>query len=123
MPVLFSRSVETDRRRRWAPRVIIEVAIASVGGALVVAALAANQSWLDRHFLPSFFVPRSWYVLIEALARMLIAIVGVVLAVGRTRVARVVTLAPAATLPALAAGFLAIGASEFALRSIHLRPT
>jgi hypothetical protein len=40
--------------------------VAAVGLALVVAAMAANQAWLDRHFLPSFFLPRYWYVWIES---------------------------------------------------------
>ena len=33
-------------------------AVASLGVALVASALLANQRWLDRHFLPSLFLPR-----------------------------------------------------------------
>ena len=44
--------------------------IALLGSALVVGALAANQAWLDRHFLPSFFLPREWYVSIETAVRL-----------------------------------------------------
>src|SRR5438876_1185857 len=52
-----SQSRERDPRRAEADRsrVGVEIAIASIGVALVACALAANQGWLDRHFLPSFF--------------------------------------------------------------------
>ena len=65
---------------RVAARVIVEIAVAFIGGALVVCALVANQRWLDRHFLPSWFLPRPWYVLIEAFVRLVMAALGVSLA-------------------------------------------
>ena len=56
---------------------IVEIAVAAIGGALLACALAANQRWLDRHFLPSWFVPRRWYVLLEAFVRLMIGAAGV----------------------------------------------
>ena len=77
-------------------RVIAEIAVASIGGALLVCALAANQRWLDRHFLPSWFLPRQWYVLIESSVRVVMAVVGVSLAIfARPRIGRFVARAPA----------------------------
>src|SRR5206468_10456771 len=58
--------------KRAASPVSGAIAITMLGVALVTAALAANQSWLDRHFLPSFLLPRVWYVRIETIVRVLI---------------------------------------------------
>ena len=96
--------------------------VAVVGLALVCAAVAANQSWLDRHFLPSFFVPRRCYIWIESAVRIVIATTGVALFFARGRVTRLLTQAPALTLQVLAAAVLAIVAAEFAIRRIHQQP-
>lgn len=110
--------------RKSSARVIVELAVASIGGALIVCALAANQRWLDRHFLPSFFLPREWYVLIETTVRVAIGALGVVLAVvARRSVAGGAARAPARTLLIVIAAVLALGASELTLRRLHLRPT
>jgi len=101
----------------------VAIAIAMLGSALVIGALVANQQWLDRHFLPSFFIPRRWYVLIETAVRGGFVLAGVLLVFARSRAARRLTAAPTAALRIVAAGALAIVASELALRSIHLRPT
>lgn len=100
-----------------------ERVVAAVGVALVVAAVAAQQSWLDRHFLPSFFIPRAWYVLIETVVRAGIGAAGVLLVLLRTRLARLGTRAPGATLRVVLAAALALVAGELALRWIQLRPT
>src|SRR3989442_493571 len=100
-----------------------ELAISTFGLALVAAAMAANQQWLDRHFLPSFFVPRHWYVLIESAVRLLIGLVGVACVFGRRRLVRLISSAPLATLQVVVAVILAVAASEFVMRSVHLRPT
>lgn len=94
----------------------------AVGLALVCAALLANQSWLDRHFLPSFFVPRRWYVWIESAVRIGIAAIGLLLVLARGRVARVLTRSPVLTLQVLAAALLAVVAAEFAVRRMHQQP-
>jgi len=101
----------------------IHVLLATLGLALVAAAIAANQSWLDRHFLPSFFLPRHWYVLIETAVRIAIACAGVVLVAGRARLARLLTDAPSAAFGVVVAVVLAIAAGELALRWVRLQPT
>ena len=103
-------------------RVIAEIAVASIGGALLACALAANQDWLDRHFLPSFFLPRHWYVRIEAFVRLMMAALGVSLMLfARPRVGRFAARAPARALHVTIAAVLAVGASELVLRRVHLR--
>jgi hypothetical protein len=111
------------RRDRSAALLIVEIATAGLGVALVVAAVAANQSWLDRHFLPSFFIPRQWYVLIETIVRVVVGVAGVSIASARWRLARLMLRAPGTALQVVVAAVLAIAASELALRWIHLRPT
>jgi hypothetical protein len=104
-------------------RLAAEIAVASIGGALLIGALLANQRWLDRHFVPSFFLPRLWYVRLETLVRVAMATLGVVsIAVVRPRVGRLVARAPALSLFVVIAAFLAIAASEFVLQRVHLQP-
>src|SRR6185295_15973634 len=84
--------------------------------------LAANQRWLDRHFLPSWFLPRHWYVALEMFIRVVMATLGVSLALfARPRIGRLVSRAPARALRAAIAAVLALGASELVLRRVHLR--
>jgi hypothetical protein len=111
------------RRDRSAALLIVEIATAGVGVALVVAAVAANQSWLDRHFLPSFFIPRHWYVLIETIVRVVVGAAGVSIASARRRLARLMLRAPGTTFRVVVAAVLAIATSELTLRWIHPRPT
>jgi hypothetical protein len=104
-------------------RVAAEIVVASIGIALVACAFAASQPWLDRHFLPSFFLPRHWYVLIEVIVRVTVATLGLLLAfVLRPRIGEMVTRPPASAVPIVLAAVLALGAGELALRSLHLRP-
>src|SRR5689334_16878223 len=56
--------------------------IALAGLALALGALAATQSWLDRHFLPSFLMSRQTYVFIETTVRLVIAGSGIALMLG-----------------------------------------
>src|SRR5262245_11919508 len=115
--------MQTRRRDWFAATVVLQGVTAALGIVLIVAAAAANQSWLDRHFLPSFFIPRRWYVLIETSVRVTLAAAGAALVLGRSRLARVATRAPAMTVKVAAAALLALVSSELALRWIHLRPT
>jgi hypothetical protein len=113
---------QARRSEPLAARVLAELAVASIGCALLACALAANQRWLDRHFLPSFFLPRHWYVAIQSFVRLLMAAVGVSLAlVARPRVGRFAARTPARALHVAMAAVLAIGASELVLRRVHLR--
>src|SRR5258708_12483672 len=68
--------VPPQRRQSFWARVIAETAVASVGIALLSCALIANQGFLDRHFVPSFFLPRHWYVVLETSGRLAMAILG-----------------------------------------------
>jgi hypothetical protein len=110
------------RSEQAAARVMIEIAVASIGTALLVCAMLANQRWLDRHFLPSWFLPHDWYVLIESSVRVVIAAVGVSLAFFvRPRIGRLIASAPARVVFSAIAAVLALGASELVLRRVHLR--
>jgi len=71
---------ESRRREHFSARVITEIAVASIGIAFLISALAANQRFLDRHFVPSFLLPRHWYVGLETFIRMCMAIFGAWLA-------------------------------------------
>jgi hypothetical protein len=114
--------VEVPRAERW-PRRTAEIVITLTGVALVAGALAANQRWLDRHFLPSFFLLRSWYVLIETCVRVAIGTLGVALVlVARFAAARLTARRLLRTLQIAIAAVLALGASEVVLRRVHLGP-
>ncbi len=95
--------------------------LAAIGAALVGAAILADQAWLDRHFVPSFFVPRGWYVGIESAARACVAGAGVAVLLCRSRVARLLTRKPGTVLGVLVAAVLGVVASELALRAVRLR--
>jgi len=60
--------------------------VVTITGILLLAvALAANQSWWDRHFLPLYFYPRERVLLSESLVRLVGVVAGLVLiALGRT---------------------------------------
>jgi hypothetical protein len=121
----LSTSVPPVRVRpseRRATRVTIEIAVASIGIVLLASAILANQRWLDRHFLPSWFVPHSSYVLIESSVRGAIAAVGLSLALFlRRRIGPLVASAPAVVGCSIVAAALALGASELALRHLPFR--
>ena len=96
--------------------------MAAVGVALVVAAGFANQTWLDRHFLPSWFVPHPWYVAIESSVRATSAVIGAVLVFYvRPRAGLLITLSLTRAISIAIAVALALVASELALRRVHLR--
>jgi hypothetical protein len=86
-------------------------------------ALIANQRFLDRHFVPSFFLPRHWYVVLQTSGRLAMAVLGMWLAfVVRRRTGRFAARTPAGALRIVIAVVLAIGASELVLNRVHLRP-
>ncbi len=112
-----------QRRESFWARVIAETAVASVGIALLSCALIANQRFLDRHFVPSFFLPRHWYVVIQTSARLTMAVLGTWLAlVARLRAGRFAARTPAGALRIVIAVVLALVASNLMLRLVHLRP-
>jgi hypothetical protein len=109
-------------RGNTARRMTAETITAFIGIALVGCAFAANQQWLDRHFLPPFFITRHEYTEAESLARALLAALGAALALWvRPRIGRLVARVPGRTLAAntvriVLAIVLALGASELILR-------
>jgi len=106
-----------ENSERFTARVVAEFAIALSGGALLICALLANQQWLDRHFLPSFYFSRSTYVLQASVVRIAIAGLGATLAlVARRRLARFIVYNPARALSVMVVVMLAFGATEFILR-------
>src|SRR5882724_2716593 len=115
--------VPPQRRESFWARVITETGVASVGTALLSCALIANQRFLDRHFVPSFFLPRNWYVVLQTSGRLAMTIVGTWLVfVGRRRAGRFVARTPAGALRSVMAVVVALGASELVLNRVHLRP-
>ena len=102
---------------------VVELTLAALGLAFVLGAAAADQRTLDRHFLPSFAIARGLYVRIETAIRITVAAFGLALAIGvRRRVARVVARDPLLVVSCGIAGLLALGASELALRRLHVPP-
>ena len=65
---------------RFAARIAAEAGAALIGIALLVCAAAADQRWLDRHFLPAFFATHGVYVLAASFTRFVMAALGVGLA-------------------------------------------
>src|SRR5262245_31506654 len=115
--------VPDQRRESFWARVIAETAVASVGIAFLSCAVIANQRFLDRHFVPSFFLPRHWYVVLQTSGRLAMAIFGTWLAlVVRRRVGRFAARTPAGALRIVIAVVLALGVSNLALHRVHLRP-
>jgi hypothetical protein len=106
-----------------APRVIAEVAIACIGVALLICAFVANRRFLDRHFVPSFFLSRHVYVVLQTCGRFFMGALGVWLAlIVRPRVGGFVETTPTRVLQVVVAVVLALGMSDLALMHVHLRP-
>src|SRR2546430_15091165 len=58
---------------------LTEITVTLIGIALAACAIIFDGRWLDAHFLPSFFVSRSVYVLVAWLIRVATAAIGVAL--------------------------------------------
>lgn len=105
---------------RLALRIAVELTVALLGSILIVWAIAANQEWFDRHFLPAFFVSRDAYVGWESFGRIAALVVGAsVVVVLRPRIGRFVAHNAALTLNTMLAVLMAIVVSELALRYVH----
>src|SRR5260370_36725635 len=101
---------------------VAQIVLASVGIALLASAMGADQAWLDRHFLPSFFTPRRTYVLAATIARALGATVGVAFSlVVRSRIGRFVARTPPGTLFADATRMSLASAPALATIELALR--
>src|SRR2546425_11848981 len=109
--------------RHLADRLPADTVVASIGAAFLAGAIVANQRFLDRHFVPSFFLPRHWYVLLQTSARLAMAVLGTWLAlVARRCTGRFAARTPAGALRSVMAVVVALGASELVLNRVHLRP-
>jgi len=96
----------------------------AAGIAIVIATVLANQTWLDRHFLPSFLMSRAWYVGIETTVRLTLAASGLLLVFSAKRLGIWLrTFAPRYGWRLAGAIVLAVAASELALQRVHFRPT
>ena len=100
-------------------RRLIEAALAGLGIALILAALAAGQGWWDRHFMPIFAIKRSTMVAAEMAVRGLIGLAGAaLLIVLRRPIAAVLSRATiGGALRIFLAVVLALGTSELILRA------
>lgn len=106
---------ESDRSE-W-PRRVAEALLVAAGLALIVFAVLANRAWLERHFLPGFYVTYSKYVAMLFRARLIAAILGVLLVlIIRRPLARLLVRNPLLTLQTAIAIALAFAASEMILR-------
>lgn len=72
---VITNDIQSTRRLQLAA----EVMMAGLGVLLLGGALAADQDWFDRHFLPVFFLSREQYVLGEEFFRVFVAAIGLTL--------------------------------------------
>ena len=122
---LILREFESATRARkfCALSIAVELVVASIGLGLMICALGANRVWLDRHVLPSFLLPRDWFVAFQTTARILLGVTGGwLMFVVRPTVGRVARRTPARIWSLALAAILAIAVSEPALRRIQFRP-
>src|ERR1041385_6034518 len=100
---------ETRASQHSAARAVAEIGVAAVGGAFLACAIIANQRFLDRHFVPSFFLPRHWYVVLETVGRLVMAALGVwLVTIARSRAGRYAARAPVRALHVVIATVLAL---------------
>jgi hypothetical protein len=92
------------------------MAIALTGCVLIAAAAAANQTWFDHHFLPSYWTPREEMVRNERIVRASVAVIGLAILLLARVLARLLPSDPASLLTIPVAVLLASGAAEWILR-------
>src|SRR5690348_18515071 len=103
-------ALEPRRPTSLAARLLSEIAVSSIGATLLVCVVVANQGWLDRHFVPSFFLPRHTYVVLETCGRVVMLSLGAwLLFVARPRIGRFAAQTPARALEIFIAIALAAG--------------
>ena len=124
-PALSMRESDTRLRKRFGHllELLVQLAISVTGLFLIGCAVGANRQWLDHHILPSFLLPRDWFVAMQNVLRVGMGAAGALLIahVG-PRVGRVVRAAPGFSLSIVVAAMLAIVASEPLLRRMEFRP-
>lgn len=112
-----------DEPRHFAPP-DLELAITSFALLLLGGAVAADQAWFDRHFMPIFAAQRPVLIAAEHGLRAFVALAAILLLLfGRRPIARVLSRASAgAMLRVVLACVLALGTVELTLRVHPLRP-
>ena len=114
-----------DPPEHLAARAIVEVALILAGIALIVFAIAADRSWFDRHFVPSFFLSRLTMTRLAMAVRVaFVAIAAIMTIAVRPRLARVVARRPPQVLLGHAvrislAVALALAAGEVIARNVE----
>ena len=101
-------------------RAFAEGLVALIGVGLVLLALSLTQSWFDHHLLPSFYLMRRWYVILESSARVALGLAGLsLLLVARPRLGQVTAEHPSVVITVPIAAVLAIGAGHLTLSWLH----
>jgi len=102
----------------------LEIAVGGFAILLLGGALAADQAWFDRHFLPIFVIKRPVLIAAEqGLRAFVILAATILLLIGRRPIARLLGRAGAGgILRVVLAGALALGTTEVILRLHPLRP-
>jgi hypothetical protein len=124
-----SKICQFDESEYFGTRAVAEIVVASIGIALLACAVGADHAWLDRHFLPSLFMPRPKFVLAATTARVVTAALGVALAlVLRSLIGRFVARVGPDTFfgdaaRVILAVALSLGTSELVLRRTYARAT
>jgi hypothetical protein len=95
---------------------VAATAIACIGGALLIAAAAANRAWFDRHFLPSYWTPHEEIVREGMHVRTAVAIIAIIVIVSSRRIGRSLAAAPLYALTIPVAIAMALGVTELVLR-------
>src|SRR5258708_29399375 len=99
-----------------------EAVTAVAGVTLLVGGIILDEAWLDRHFLPSFVWSHNDYLIVEWIVRGMMLALGIVLTIlARRRIGRYLAETPDRAASSALAIVLALGASELALRFIHVR--
>ena len=116
--------IGTNREPRRFALPGLEVAVAGFALLLLAGALAADQAWFDRHFLPVFALPRPAMIAAEqGLRGFVILLAAMLLLIGRRPIARLLSRATiGGMLRVVLAGALALGTVELILRVHPLRP-
>jgi hypothetical protein len=111
---------KSDREIRF--RRIVETALAAAGLVLIACAIAADRPWLDRHFLPGFYVTHSKYVVMLLRARVTAALLGALLVlVVRRPLARLLVRNPLLAFQTALAVVLSFVTAEMILRRQSFR--
>jgi len=115
---------ERNSGTRQFPLLSLEIVVGGLAILLLGGALAADQAWFDRHFLPIFAVQHSVMIALEQGLRGFVGLTAILLLlVWRRPIARLLSRASVAgILRVVLAGALALGTVELILRVHPLHP-